>query len=151
LGLASTVWLGPLVLGACAAASIVGRKALSGRLAAGTPGAELVERRLDLLLAGLGAMVGLLAVELAWLHYYVLALPHLLCLLVPPGDGASRLAWVLGLVAFVLVAGEPLRQLFGLELETQLALAAAGGALAFALGCGSIARGLPSVREATAQ
>jgi hypothetical protein len=104
-----------------------------------TPGPAL-----DAGLAGLGALACVLASELAWLHYYLLALPMIAALLREGAAPATRRG---ALVAFALIALEPQRQLLGLSYAWQTWSVAAGAVLAFALGLRELARGGFCVRE----
>jgi hypothetical protein len=90
------------------------------------------EVREDLLLAGLGATASLLAAQLAWIHYFVLALP-LVVHLVASSDRASLWA---GVAALAMLALEPWVDLFGfLVTDPPGPLLLTGGALlAFAAG-----------------
>jgi hypothetical protein len=126
-----------LVLVALAAALVACARA-HGRGARAGPDA-------DAGLAGLGALACVLASELAWLHYYVLALPIVTALL--RASAAPAIRWG-GLLAFALIALEPQRQLFGLSYAAQTWSVVAGALLAFALGLGELARGGFCVRDA---
>lgn len=84
-------------------------------------------RRDDLLFAGLGAAVSLLAARLAWLHYFVLVLPLAAWTLRPEARPAVRAAGVVGLAMVALV---PFQALFGFaESSTAAAVITCGGAL----------------------
>jgi hypothetical protein len=128
-----TDWLGsgrgallPVVfLGAIVLALVLSRRR---RAAAGSAG----EVREDLLLAGLGATASLLAAQLAWIHYFLLALP-LVMYLVASSDRGSLWA---GVAALAMLALEPWVDLFGfLVTDPPGPLLLTGGALlAFAAG-----------------
>lgn len=93
----------------------------------------------DLLLAGLGGALSLLTAKLAWLHYFLLALPLSIALLAPSVGGATRALAALGLL---LIALEPFKDLFRLD-GTEPACAAlvcAGTLLLFLLGLLELAR-----------
>jgi hypothetical protein len=86
---------------------------------------------LDAALLALGAVVSLLIARLAWLHYYVLAIPAVLVLLRPRAGGPRRLA--LPLLALLAIAGTPAAPLVAGSPAALAALAGAGAALLFAL------------------
>jgi hypothetical protein len=93
---------------------------------------------LDFALLGVGAILPLLASDLAWLHYFVLTVPLFVFALRPrPGEPSllRRALPVLALAALGLVAGEPLRRLFGEpSLLVTAALTIAGALGLYAIG-----------------
>jgi len=100
----------------------------------------------DLLLLALGGALSVLVARLAWLHYFVLALPLAIVALRPEVSARVR---VVGAIALALIALEPLRDLLGFE-ESSVSAArtvCAGAALLFAVGLYDLAA--PARRRAT--
>jgi hypothetical protein len=88
---------------------------------------------LDAGLVAFGAVVSLLVARLAWLHYYVLAIPAVLVLLRPRGSAGAPRRLALPLLALLAIAGETAAPLVGSRPLGLAALASAGAALLFAL------------------
>ena len=119
----------PALLFAAAAAAIW----LSVRRAPERFASPRARFELDASLVALGAVASLLVARLAWLHYYVLAIPAALVLLRPRAAerGPRRLA--LPLAALLAIAGGPVAPLVGSSPTALAALASAGALLLFAL------------------
>ncbi len=95
---------------------------------------EASAARDELLIAGIGLLIPLLAAGLAWPHYLVLAIPICVCLLRPEEGMATRV-----LPAFLGVAclcSTPILQAFKIEGDYLLASTLAfGSAILFGVGC----------------
>lgn len=125
------VSLAPVLYLACLAA--VAWCVWVGRRDGGAAGEDL-DLREDRILAGLGPVVPLLAGDLAWPHYLILAIP-LILLLLAPGSRPSWIPWA-ACGALLLVCSRPILEVLriGGDYVTAAALAA-GAAAIFTLGC----------------
>jgi hypothetical protein len=93
----------------------------------------------DVLLVGIGAVVSLLATELAWQHYFVAAVPLALVLLRPASGSLAKST--LALVALAMVSLQNVGRLFDLQKPAAgAAVVSAGTLLLFGLGLCSLAR-----------
>lgn len=149
-GIAELAFLGP-ALGLGVLGSLwVSRTSIANAAKASDERSIEELRQWDVLLLGLGVLLGLLASELTWFHYYGSALILVLYLMRPwraadapassaTGGGTNRMLAVLGLF---LLSLETLRMLFELPTAINLPIVVAGALLLFACGCWSAARGL---------
>jgi hypothetical protein len=119
----------PAVLFAAAAAALW----LAVRRAPERFAAPGVRFELDAALVAFGASVSLLVARLAWLHYYVLAIPAVLVLLRPRAGGAAPRHLALPLLALLALAGAPATPVVGENAVALAALASTGVLVLFAL------------------
>jgi Glycosyltransferase family 87 len=148
-GIDASVALPVVLLAALAAALFI-----AGRARRGAP-AEALRRSdalWDALLTSLGAAVSLLAAQLAWAHYFLLAIPLALVLL-RPAAVASR--WIVvrragAILGVTLVAMESWRSILGVGENSpaaEAAIVSSGALILFALGlreCVWLARERPA-------
>jgi len=125
------VSLAPILYLACLGA--VAWSVWAGRRESAASGDTLGARE-DVILAALGPVVPLLAGDLAWPHYLVLAIPLILILLAP----RERPAWMTwaASAALLLVCSRPILEVLGATGDYVTAAAlATGSAALFILGC----------------
>lgn len=135
-GIDASLALPVILLAAIAVALFVAGRARRG---AATSALQSSDAIWDALLTSLGAAVSLLAAQLAWAHYFLLAIPLALVLL-RPAAVASR--WTLvrragAILAVTLIAMESWRSILGLAENSpaaEAALVSAGTLILFALG-----------------
>jgi hypothetical protein len=111
--------LAVLLFAALAAALVLGRR----RRAPAEPAAPDAAR--DLLFLGSGAAIGLLASELAWLHYFVVLVPLAMALLRPARPGLALAA----LAGLAMVSLQGVERALGAHRPALAAAVVAGGTL----------------------